>query len=311
MTAPTARGVRPRPTSASSDALPRLFRFAQLEFPGRIGLDDGRYLARDPDAADPEEPESVLVIKTEGAPPPPRRRRRRPKRTEPQAEMEPLPLSRITAVDAESLDDEGAGERWLEATAGDNDALDAFVAGAMGLLNRALRAAAVAAGDPYLRELTATRATRARIGFGTGEQVADGKFTAALDVDLTDHSRRGRVERIAPQERIAAILGYRATKDACELPLLRARTDLDAGDLREAALQLRVGLEALLVELRGALPDPGHEEDMAVLEERRGEAGAAANAALKGDLGAEHAQNVEDLLVFCERVLRRRRILRG
>ena len=109
------------------------------------------------------------MIKTEGAPPPPRRRRRRPKRTEPQAEVEPLPLSRVTAIDAESLADEDAGESWLEETAEDEEALDAFVADAMVLLNRALRAAAVAAGDPYLRELTATRATRARIGFGTGD----------------------------------------------------------------------------------------------------------------------------------------------
>ena len=54
-----------------------------------------------------------------------------------------------------------------------------------------------------------------------------------------------------------------------------------AGRSREAALQLRVGLEALLVELRGALADPGHEEDMATLEaagrgRRAGERGAAA-----------------------------------
>ena len=40
--------------------------------------------------------------------------------------------------------------------------------------------------------------------------------------------------------------------DACETLLLRARADLDAGRRREAALQLRVGLEALLVELEEA-----------------------------------------------------------
>jgi hypothetical protein len=181
----------------------------------------------------------------------------------------------------------------------------------MVLLNRALRAAAVAAGDPYLRELTATRAATVRIGFGTGEQVADGKFTAAMKVDVSENRPGGRVERLAPQERIASLLGNRTAKDACELPLLRARADLDAGDLREAALQLRVGLEALLAELRGALPDPGHEEDMAVIEERRSEAGTAANAAIKASLGTEDARNVEELLALCERVLRRRRVLRG
>ena len=76
------------------------------------------------------------------------------------------------------------------------------------------------------------------------------------------------------------MLGGREQIDACETLLLRARADLDAGRLREAALQLRVGLEALLVELQGALADPGHEEDMAMLEARRNEAGEAANAAL-------------------------------
>ena len=217
----------------------------------------------------------------------------------------------MTAIDAEQLSDQAAGERWLEETAGSEKAVDDFVARAMLLLNRALRAASIAAGDPYLRELTATRASKARVGFGTGEEVADGKFTAALDVDVTERSRRGRVERIAPLEKIAAVLGAREANYACELPLLRARADLDAGDMREAALQVRVGLEALLAELRGALPDPGHEEDMAVIEARRSEAGTAANAAIKGDLGAEDAQNVEELLALCERVLRRRRVLRG
>ena len=71
--------------------------------------------------------------------------------------------------------------------------------------------------------------------------------------------------------------------------MLRARADLDGGRLREAALQLRVGLEALLIELQGALVDPGHEEDMATLTERRAEAGEAANMALRGELDAEAA----------------------
>ena len=62
------------------------------------------------------------------------------------------------------------------------------------------------------------------------------------------------------------MLGGRERLDACETLLLRARADLDAGRPREAALQLRVGLEALLVELRGALDDPGHDEDMAAIE---------------------------------------------
>jgi hypothetical protein len=107
------------------------------------------------------------------------------------------------------------------------------------------------------------------------------------------------------------VLGGRASLDACETLLLRARSDLDAGRTREAALQLRVALEALLVELGGALADPGHTEDMATLDARKGEAGSAANAALRGDLGDEQARQVRELTELCERVIRRRRVLHG
>jgi len=107
------------------------------------------------------------------------------------------------------------------------------------------------------------------------------------------------------------MLGGRESADACETLLLRARADLDAGRDREAALQLRVALEALLAELKRALADPGHEEDMGILSERRSEAGSAANAALQGELTAEQRQQVEELTAISERVLRRRRVLRG
>jgi len=107
------------------------------------------------------------------------------------------------------------------------------------------------------------------------------------------------------------VLGGRERVAVCETLLLRARADLDAGRSREAALQLRVGLEALLVEQRGATADPGHDEDMATLDDRRAEAGEAANAALGAELTAEQAHQVRELLETCERVLRRHRILAG
>ena len=81
------------------------------------------------------------------------------------------------------------------------------------------------------------------------------------------------------------MLGRRERIDPCETLVLRARADLDGDRLREAALQLRVGLEALLIELQGALVDPGHEEDMATLiGASQSQAGEAANMALRGDL---------------------------
>ena len=153
-----------------------------------------------------------------------------------------------------------------------------------------------------------------RIGYGSGEETADGRFSAAREVDVWASGaskRRRRQEDLRPQERVAAVLGGREQVDVCETLLLRARADLDAGREREAALQLRVGLEALLVELRGGVGDPGHSEDMATLEERRHEAGEAANEATGGELTSAQAHSVRELLEICERTLRRRRILRG
>jgi hypothetical protein len=153
-----------------------------------------------------------------------------------------------------------------------------------------------------------------RIGYGSGEETASGRFTSARQVDVWASGaskRRRRQEDLRPQERVAAVLGGRERVDACETLLLRARADLDAGRRREAALQLRVGIEALLVELRGELIDPDHEKDMGTLQERRHEAGEAANAALGGELTSAESHNVKELLEIGERVLRRRRILRG
>lgn len=256
----------------------------------------------------------MLVVETLGAPPPPRRRRR-PKAAEAGAPPGELPLSRVTAVRAEApFEGEEEAARWLEETLADEERIEAVLGEGVELLNRALHAQAVAGADPRLGETEAGWAALARIGYGSGEQVAAGRFSTAREID----PRRGagsrrwqRLEEMRPQERTAAILGGRERVDACETLLLRARADLDAGRRREAALQLRVALEALLVELAGALADPGHEEDMATLEARRKGAGEAANAALRGDLDDEREHQVGDLIEICERILRRRRVLRG
>ena len=281
----------------------------QLDFAGVLPLADGRYLARD------EAGESVLVMKTLGAPAPARRHRRRPRDTGSVVEPASLPLTRITAIRAyapSAHEEEVAA--WLEETLADEEATDAAVAEGVALLNRALHAQAVAAADPIGGELAPEQAVAVRLGYGSGDQVAAGGFATAQEVDVraTGFSRRRqREEDLQPQERMAAVLRGSERLDACEPLLLRARADLDAGREREAALQLRGGLEALLAELVGAVSDPGHGEDMAMLRERRGEAGEAANEALRGELSGATTTSVTELLERCERVLRRRRVLRG
>lgn len=287
----------------------RLFGFIQFDLAGPLALADGRYIVRD------GEREQVLVIETVGAPPPARRRRRRPRNAEVGEPPPELPVARATVVLAfNQFEDERAASAWLEETSAVEGAIDQLVEQGIAELNQALHTQAVASGDPYPQTVTPARAVVVRIGFGNGEALADGAYSAAHQVDpgLGPVSRRHqRDEELRPQQRLAAVLGGREQLDACETLLLRSRADLDGKREREAALQLRVGLEALLAELKGALSDPGHEEDMAALESRRHEAGELANAALRGNLSAEQIQSLGELLALSERVLRRRRVLGG
>ena len=284
----------------------------QFDFAGALPLADGRYLARD---LGPEAEESVLVLETTGASLAGGRRRRRPRRAQADDEPKPLTLTRATSIRAFSpfaSKEEAAG--WLDEACEAEDTVDVLVDEGLALLNRALHAQAIASANPGSRaELSAEGAERVLLGYGSGEETASGRYSEARHVDAGPRNtrRRRREEELRPQERVAAMLGGREHADACETLLLRARADLDAGRDREAALQLRVGLEALLVEMKGALTDPGHVSDIGALNERRSEAGEAANAALQAYLSEEQRLQVEELLKLSERVLRRRRILQG
>jgi hypothetical protein len=257
----------------------------------------------------------VLVVKTLGAPPPARRRRRRGRDVAPADEPASLPLTRVTAIRAFApIEAESTAREWLQRTLAEEEATDAVVEESVALLNRALHAQAIAGEDPLQPQLAVEWAAVVRLGYGSGDQVADGDFAAALEVDVRAGAPSRRQQReldLRPQERVAAVLRGRESLDVCEPLLLRARADLDGGRTREAALQLRIGFEALQAELGGAVDDPGHLEDMAALKERRAEVGEAANEALRGELSAEASVRVGELLAICERVLRRRRVLRG
>jgi hypothetical protein len=253
-----------------------------------------------------------LVLGTLSAPPPPRRRRRA-RAAEAASEPTSLPLSRVTVVRASApFAGEAEASSWLERALGSEDSIEEAIEAALRTLDRALHAHAAASGAVH-QALAAERAVVARLGYGSGEEVAEGSFAHAREVDprAGGSRRRQRAEALRPQERMAGVLAGRERIDACETLIPRARADLDAGRNREAALQLRVGLDALLVELEGTLDDPGHEDDMATLDSRREEAVKAADTALRGDLDPTQRKNVEELTGLCERVLRRRRVLRG
>lgn len=222
------------------------------------------------------------MLRTLGAP---QRRllgRRRAKAVSEEAEVEPVPTSRATIVRAKPFDAAADADAWLDTTARESE--DA-VATATRELNFVLRSHRAAAGDAYARDVRAEHALVVRLGYGEGEQVADGRFGRAVELPR-EPRRRKRGEALAPQERLAAILGGRDSLLVGEELLLRARLDIEAGRAREAALQARIALEALLGELDDRFGAP--------LRPLREPVARAANAALDGDLSAEDAAAVED-----------------
>jgi len=243
----------------------------------------------------------VLALRTLGAPQRRLLRGRRGQEVQ-EAAPEPVPTSRATVIRPKPFRDAAEAATWLEELRGDRERMDAEVAGAVAVLNRALHAHRTARADAGARDVTRDSALVVRVGSGSGEQVAEGRFGQALELP-----RRGaKVKRSmeAPDERFAALLGGRQSALACEELVLRARADVDAERRREAALQVRIALESLLSEAE--LPDSRR----ATLEADREPVGQAANAALRGAIDPEAATAVQDALEHMEAALRAHR-LRG
>ena len=249
----------------------------------------------------------MLVVGIADAPPPPRRRFRRakPKDADPAAPQSAVPLTTLTAIRPAPLGDEQAARRWLDAVRGDPEEIEAELSGALELINRAVHAHRTAAMDPHLPDASAEHALAVRIGYGSGSQLAEGRYREAIELPLGERQRLR--EALRPQERVAEVLGGRGTVPLSESPLLRARADLDAGRVRDAALQLRIGLVALLAEPRPQI-DEATAEAIAALEERRGLIEAAADEAIAGQFDEDRGPEISETLRLCERVLRRRRL---
>jgi hypothetical protein len=218
-----------------------------------------------------------------------------------EADPEPVPTSRATVTRPSPFGDADEAEAWLSGLRADADAADAEVDAAVAMLNRAIHAHRASRADPHARDVSAEAALVVRIGYGSGDAVADGLFEQAWE--LPREKRRTRRSMEAPEERFAALLGGRERVLACEELVLRARADLDAGRDREAALQARVALESLLAEM----PDiPG--ERRPALEADRELVGRAANAALAGGLTEDLARALGEAVVRMESALRARRL---
>ena len=275
----------------------KLFRFVQIEVPWPLGPEDGRYVVRRHAG---EQPDHVLVLGTLGA----QKRTRRGKRdskAEPEPEPTPVATGRATVIAAEPLEGDAAAARWLN-----NVDRDAGIAAALVVLNRALHAHRISVADPYAREVGRDDALVIRVGYGAGEQVADGRWTEAAEIGHGGSRRQKRATALRPQERLAALLSGRDAALACELLTLRTRADLDGGRQREAALQLRPALDAALAELpawaeRGDLADR-----IAELGGERDTVAGLERTALERGLDPEEIAEVERVLRRIEAALRAR-----
>jgi hypothetical protein len=283
-----------------ADGAGRLFAFTQFEYPWAIGPEPGRYVMRDDRAS---EPRAVIVISTLGASQ--RRFLTRRRSSKAKAEPEPAPVltSRVTLIPAKPFAEAAAADAWLDAATADPvEHIDAALVD----INTVIRAHRAAASDPHAREVGSEQALVARLGYGAGEEVADGRWTKAIDVPVAERPVR-RSAALHPQERLAAVLGGRDEVLACEELVLRARLDLDSARPREAALQLRIAIESALAEL-----DPLESADMPErldeLRAARAAVGAAANEALTGSLTGESAGTVDRILHRLEAALRARTV---
>jgi hypothetical protein len=239
-----------------------------------------------------DEAQQVVVIGGLEAP----RRQRRSRPADPGAK--PVDVTRATVIAADPLDDEAGAEAWLREA-------NELVAPSLAVLNRALHARRIASADPYASEVAPRHALVTRVGYGTGEQVAEGRWSAARELPL-ERPGMARESALRPQERFAALLAGREAALACELLALRARLDLDHRRDVEAALQLDAALGVGLAELEGWRELDGMAQRLAELHGLAARAGEAADAARAGTLDEAGRDDVGHALGRLEAALRAR-----
>lgn len=274
-----------------------------LDFSRELGPVPGRYLVARPDSARPtalaagavaDRGADVLVISRVGAPLLPERRlplRRRALPVRGDDAADPVWLTRITYLrgDHLCLDQRGAREA-LDVVRGDRDLQEDLVTAAVLVTNTAIRAHRVAVGDPTMPEIGVAAARRIRIGAGSADEVARGRFTEAIA--LTTPNAADWHSNMPPAEALSAVLAGRIPLlDADEL-LLRVAGDLGARRIRLAALGLPAAIALMLEEVTQDEAVADSRGSVAALEP---EAAALAHRALNGAAcGAEELQWLAD-----------------
>jgi hypothetical protein len=190
----------------------------------------------------------VLVVRSLGAVRAGRRLRKgRPLPLEAEPPPDALALSRYTLTKALPFADEERADDWLRQVLGDDDVATGLLEEVVRTVNRALLAYRVSAPDAYAGDLSPGDAIAVRFGYGSGQEIADGKWTEAAE--LAEGRRRSMraemIDGVGAQERIASVLGGRDEVRPEESLLLDAERAAAQGRLRLAAMTLALAVEAL------------------------------------------------------------------
>lgn len=150
-------------------------------------------------------------------------------------------MTRVT-VTGEGLETSAEGSAWLKEMMSSGGRGAEEVRTATRIVNRALSALRAGARDPLVQDIGATRALAVRIGHGTGDELAECRWTEAKEVA---RPRRGRLDDVEAQSRVAAVLAGRDEVHPAETLMLRARLDAQQGRREEAVYGLRAARAAL------------------------------------------------------------------
>ena len=244
----------------------------------------------------------MIVIATLGAPE--RRRLQRKKRgASPEPEPVPVSTTRATVIDLDTpFATDAEAVSWLRETG------DAELDAGLFVLNRALHVFRLVTADPHVNPVGRHGALVARLGYGAGEQVAEGQWTEAVEL-APRHARETRARVLTPQAHLAAVLNGREQRLTCEELALRARLDLDHHRQREAALQLLIALDAAIAEISVDPTGPRLQQRLDELGAMRDAVAEAAQQALAGALEPDAAALVEHAVKRVEAILRARAVI--
>lgn len=302
----------------------KLFPFVQLEFTHSLGPDAGSYVvpsSADGDGSDagadpaPDELSTtlasqagtadVLAIHVVGAS---KARsgglifRRGPSELSRREQPSEVPLSLATLIKATLMvDGKRDAQSLIKRIADDEAERDAWVEDAVATLNYAIRAYRLVAADPYVIEVSRLDAREIRLGYGTGDDVVNGRWASAFGLPPPETPRLARGERLRPSEGVAAIVGGRVGMLDAEDLALRALLDLEVGATRRAALETRSALEMLVAELGDAPMPKEASRDYTALTREAGPFAERVPSVLNGDL--DEPELAQELRSICERVL--------